>query len=311
MKLSQSTTVAFVHNINSHGNIKTTGSHVNNNVSSQVSATKVDIVSNDSYQLTLNKDSAGQSTVTTDSKYNIRSIVSSIGSLGVIGGLEEFTAIKKRTSGRVSLSGQSNIVIRLNPDSSGFNIISGRTISQPILNKEHMGGSGIYYGPWGAPFVLPFANTYYEKEGKRRRSRVAVAVRFSRIDKWKRSAIDTRLLPQDVRVAVHIPTQEEFSQPVPTDSRPKVTVNAKTLKFIKSYAPNIDLTNFSLVENKEVTVEDILSKSNVVDTSNLKETSYSVDADKFKDRSTFKIQVTMPNDQQLQPYAVDVDLSSS
>ena len=118
-------------------------------------------------------------------------------------------------------------------------------------------------------------------------------------------------MPQDVRVAVHIPTQEEFSQPVPTDSRPKVTVNAKTLKFIKSYAPNIDLTNFSLVENKEVTVEDILSKSNVVDTSNLKETSYSVDADKFKDRSTFKIQVTMPNDQQLQPYAVDVDLSSS
>ena len=133
-----------------------------------------------------------------------------------------------------------------------------------------MGGSGIYYGPWGAPFVLPFANTYYEKEGKRRRSRVAVAVRFSRIDKWKRSAIDTRLLPQDVRVAVHIPTQEEFSQLVPTDNRPKVTVNAKTLKFIKSYAPNIDLTNFSLVENKEVTVEDILSKSNVVDTSNLK-----------------------------------------
>jgi hypothetical protein len=178
-------------------------------------------------------------------------------------------------------------------------------------NPNNIGGSGIYYGPWGAPFVLPFANTYYEKEGKKRRSRVAVAVRFSRVDRWKRTAIDTRLLPQDIRVSVHIPEQDQHVEQVPTEFKPKFTVNASTLRFLRNRMPSIDLSEFTLVESKKVTIDDLLPKLNLVEATDIKENSYKINASVFVDRLKFTVAVTMPTDQQLRPYAVDVDLSNS
>ena len=265
--------------------IVTSGTHGRANVFVKQSSGNTPIITDDSYNSTLHKDSIGQSTISTESKYNIRSIVSSIGSIGVLGSLEEFAAVKTRTSGQVKLSGQTNIVISLKPGSSGLSIITGGTNTQPVLNKEHMGGSGIYYGPWGAPFVLPFAKEYEEVDGKRKRKvkRIAVAIRFSRGQRWERTAYDVSKLPKNITVSTSIPSIKYITT---TDNRPKITVNASAFRLLQSN--NVDVSNITVVESEQVTADNFINKETVVGTSNFKESKFKINVT-LDDASEFKV----------------------
>jgi len=163
------------------------------------------------------------------------------------------------------------------------------------VKEDNVGGSGIYYGPWGAPFVLPFAKEYEIVNGKRRKKvrRIQVAVKFSKAERWKRTYYNLGKLSQDVQVTAGNLKELQSIH----NNKPKITVNASTLRLIKTVAPHVDISNFTVVESKKkfVDITNLLEKHVLVETGTINQTNYKIDARVIFDSTSFKVTVKLPN----------------
>lgn len=114
---------------------------------------------------------------------------------------------------------------------------------QPQANR---GGSGTYYGPWGAPFLVPLDLSHLVAPTKR--DYIDVAVRFGKGEQWARANATNTLRERTVTV--------ETTEIVPAVDR--------SMSFIKNLPPKKVDTSLSFI--KSLTAPSIINEQQPAET---------------------------------------------
>ena len=147
------------------------------------------------------------------------------------------------------------------------------------------GGSGVYYGPFGAPFLIPLDQNWWPY-GRKKRDRIEIATRFSRTERWSGIEYDTTKAPPRPTITT---TALQVAQPKKREDLFTVRTTAptmlprKTMSVIVSdpryiRTGSVGIGDFVVRESGEIVINNLRPVDFLVETSEITESSYSVNA---------------------------------
>jgi hypothetical protein len=179
--------------------------------------------------------------------------------------------------------------------------LAGEVIVKP--NKQGVdGGSGVYYGPFGAPFLIPLNQNWWPY-GRRKSNRIEIATRFGRMERWKGIEYNTKAAPPRPKIvaSIPIPAQPKIREDLFTvrSSVPKLLpgkeniISVSSPQFITATIGNVDIGDFVVRESGEITINNLQPKKFTVESS-LRSKKYNIDA-KIEFNKNFTVGVKFNN----------------
>jgi len=162
--------------------------------------------------------------------------------------------------------------------------IEVQLINPPKLPTE-AGGSGVYYGPFGAPFLIPLDQDWWPY-GRKKRDRIEIATRFSRMERWRGVEYDTTKAPPrptitttDIKLAGPKKREDIFTVRTTAPTllpRKKTSVMVSDPRYIRT--GSVGIGDFVVRESGEIVINNLRPVDFLVEAGDITESSYSVNA---------------------------------
>jgi hypothetical protein len=157
-------------------------------------------------------------------------------------------------------------------------------INPPKLPTE-AGGSGVYYGPFGAPFLIPLDQDWWPY-GRKKRDRIEIATRFSRMERWRGVEYDTTKAPPKPKIFASTPQiatprirEDLFTVRTTAPTllpRKKTSVMVSDPRYIRT--GSVGIGDFVVRESGEIVINNLRPVDFLVEAGDITESSYSVNA---------------------------------